>query len=166
MKAFPRALEGNYEYLLQEVLESIDDAVLIFGRSQEIIYANPAAADIFGADVKQLKESNIKALVPKDKYGRFNTIISALDASSSLSTQLLAKNAFLGQRANGHIFYAEGRLTKFTNQSAYILVLRDITMRKAVEEELKTALAHLKIVGSKVEYRFEHPKLLDEFPSD
>ncbi len=166
MKVFPDLFEGHHEYLLQRVLDSIDDAVLVFGHDGKIAYANAAAGDIFGADAKRLAQATIKTLVPKNKRARLDNIISALNASSERSAELHGKNGFIGRRANGNIFYAEGKLAKFAGESAYILVLRDITMRKAVEEELEAALAHLKIVGSKVAYRFEHPKLLDEFPPD
>ena len=40
MSHFPGILEGYYEYLLQEVLESIDDAVLVFVSDDKIVYAN------------------------------------------------------------------------------------------------------------------------------
>lgn len=166
MKDFPELIEGHHDYLLREVLESIDDAVLVFGHYEQVVYANLAAGDVFGGGSEQLIGKSVQTLVPKDKYARFSEIISALNTSEHHSTELHGKNGFLGQRSNGHVFYAEGKLAKFANEPAYILVLRDITMRKAVEEELETALAHLKIVGSKVAYRFEHPRILDEFPPD
>jgi two-component system, cell cycle sensor histidine kinase and response regulator CckA len=166
LKDFPQLFVGHYDYLLREVLESIDDAVLVFGHDENVIYANPAAGDVFGAADKRLIGANVRALVPKDNYKYFRDIVALLNGPEHHALELRGKKEFMGQRANGHVFFAEGRLAKFNSESAYILVLRDITMRRAVEEELETALAHLKIVGSKVEYRFEHPKLLDESPPD
>jgi PAS domain S-box-containing protein len=166
MSKFPKLFEGHYDYLLQEVLESIDDAVLVFEHNLTVVYANKAADDVFGSLASTLTGRNIKQLIAKDRQRYFTEIIASLKDSEHHSVELIAKKEFEGLRANGHIFYAEGKLAKFKNESAYILVLRDITWRKAVEGELQTALAHLKIVGSKAGYRLERPRILDEFPLD
>ena len=63
-------------------------------------------------------------------------------------------------------FHAEGKLAKFKKEEAYMLVLRDITWKKTIEDELEAALDHLRKVGSKVAYRIEHPRIMDEFPLD
>ena len=162
MSHFPGILEGYYEYLLQEVLESIDDAVLVFGSDDKIVYANGAADDVFEGHAKPLTGKSIKHLIPKDKEKYFENIIAELNASSHHAVELLNKKEFVGLRTDGHIFYAEGKLAKLKQELSYILILRDITWRKAVEGELKTALAHLSNIGSNVEYRLEHPRLLEE----
>ncbi len=166
MNNFPKLFEGHYDYLLQEVLESIDAAVLVFDHGYEVIYANEAADDVFGGVKGRLIGESIKRLIPKDKESHFNSIVSALNTSKHHEIQLQGKKEFIGLRATSHFFYAEGKLAKFKNESAYILVLRDITWRRAIEGELETALDHLKIVGRKVAYRIEHPSILDEFPLD
>lgn len=165
MSHFPSIFEGNYEYLLQEVLESIDDAVLVFDNDHKVIHANAAAEDVFSGHDKRLAGTNIKHLIPKNKEGYFEQTIAELHASQHHSVELQGKKEFVGLRANDDIFYAEGKLAKL-EQELYILILKDITRRKAVEGELEIALAHLKKIGSKIEYRFEHPKANDMFPVD
>ncbi len=164
MNNSPKLFEGHYNYLLREVLESIDDAVLVFDHKSMVVYANEAAANVFGK-AKLIGES-IKGLIPKDKQAYFDSIVSTFNASEHHEMQLVGKKEFVGSRATKHFFYAEGKLAKFEQEPAYILVLRDITWCKAIEGELETALDHLKIVGRKVAYRIEHPSILDEFPLD
>jgi PAS domain S-box-containing protein len=166
MNNFPKLFEGHYEYLLQEVLESIDDAVLVFDSKQTVVYANEAAEEVFGDIKVKIVGKSIKRLIPKNKQSYFDSIISTLNKSERHEFQLEAKKEFVGLRSASHFFYAEGKLAKFKKESAYILVLRDNTWRKAVEGELETALDHLKIIGRQVAYRVEHPSILDEFPPD
>jgi len=166
MHDFPRLFEGHYYYLLREVLESVDDAVIVFDQYYKIIYTNQAAEIVFGKNKEQLIEDSIELLIPAEKRNSFKKIVSELNASNQHEVQLDNEKEFIGLRLASHFFYAEGKLAKFEEKSAYILVLRDITWRKAIESELKTTLNHLKIVGRKVAYQVEHPKILDEFPDD
>lgn len=166
MNNFPELFEGHYDYLLREVLESIDDSVLVFDKKFKIIYANEAAEAVFNGTKSRLTGKNIKQLVPKYRKAYFDQRLSKLNASSKHEIQLEGKTGFIGMRASDQIFYAEGKLANFKRESAYILVLRDITLRKAVENELETALEHLRKIGSKVAYRLERPSIMDEFPED
>lgn len=165
MNDFPKLFEDHYAYLLQEVLESIDDAVLVFTTDLAVTYANPAAEEVFGARSGKLVGKSIKSLIPIDKVATFETIITTLNASKGHEIQLQGKEEFVGIRANAH-FVAEGKLAKFTREQAYILVLRDVTWRKTIEDELETALSHLRKVGATVVKRVEHPSIMDKFPLD
>jgi PAS domain S-box-containing protein len=166
MSNFPKLFTSHYEYLLREVLETIDDAVVVFGHDHNIIYANAAADDVFGTGHGDLVGVGLDKLIPKDKLSHFKSIITKLQSSSHHEVQLQGKKEFVGMRAHDHYLYAEGKLAKFEDESAYVLVLRDITWRKALEGELETALGHLRKVSKKVVYQIEHPKILDEFPID
>lgn len=165
MNYFPNLFEGHYDYLLREVLESVDDAVIVFNDKFAILYANPAAEEVFGGRTEKLVARNIKSLIPKVKRDDFDDILSTLDASVLNEVRLKGKKEFIGLCDKTH-FYAEGKLAKFKQEGAYILVLRDITWRKTIEDELQTALTHLKDVGSKVNYRLEHPSIMEEFSED
>ncbi len=166
MNNFPQLFDGRYEYLLREVLESIDDAMLVFTNDQKIIYANAAAEDVFSAPDSRLVGQSLDHLIPKDKLMHFTSIVEELKASDHHEVQLQGKNEFVGIRARDHFFYAEGKLAKFDNESACLLVLRDTTWRKAIEGNLEAALIRLRTAGSKVAYRIEHPAILDEFPTE
>jgi PAS domain S-box-containing protein len=166
MHDFPKLFEGHYEYVLREVLESVNDAVVVFTHDLKIGYANKAAEDVFGGAKGRLVGENLGRLIPKDRIAHFNDIVAKLQASEHHELQLQGSKEFVGMRAHDHFFYAEGKLAKFKDEAAYILVLRDITWRKAVEGELETMLVRLRKVDSKIAYRLEHPKIVDEFPMD
>lgn len=166
MSDFPKLFEGHYEYLLREVLESIDDTVVVFNHEHIVIYANGGAEDVFGRSISDLTGQDIKTLIPKDKGEYFNNIMTTLSNSGHHELQLHGKHEFIGLRSPDHIFYAEGKLSKLKDDLAFVLVLKDITLRKAAEAELQIALSHLRNAGSKVAYRIEHPSILDEFPVD
>ena len=161
MKHFPSVFEGYQEFLLQEVLESIDDAVIVFGSDHKIAYANAAAADVFEGHADSLTGKSIKHLIPKDQTDYFENIVNQLDSSANHSVELRGKKEFIGLRTNGRTFYAEGKLAKLKQDLSYILILRDITWRKVVEDELKTVLGHFNETGQQLEYRFEHPRFLE-----
>ncbi len=163
---FPKLFEGRYEYLLREVLESIDDIVLVFDHDYKIVYANRAAEDVFGRPLSKLLGKDTTVLLPKGNANIFRRYVSSLDRSSQHSLELQGKKEFIGKNGDGHTFYAEGKLAKLRQGQAHILVLRDISWKRLLESELEHTIAHLRAVGHKIEYRFKHPKILDEFPVD
>ncbi|HEY4964152.1 MAG TPA: PAS domain-containing protein [Candidatus Saccharimonadales bacterium] len=166
MSKLPKLFEGNYEYLLEEVLGSIDDVFLVFNDKLSIVYANKAADNVFCSDKERLVGKNIKQLIPKTRKEYFKNIISELKTSGKRRIEATGRRGFVGLAAGGHLFYAEGELAMFKNEAAYILVLRDITLRKAVEDELQMALMNLRKIGTKIAYRLEHPRIMENFPID
>jgi PAS domain S-box-containing protein len=166
MSLFPDLFDGQYDYLLREVLESIDDAVLVFDQDCKVIYVNPYATKAFGKSIDQLTGTNIDLLVPTEHRSQFDQTIEALKASSHHEVELRDETEFIGLRGQGHPFYAAGKLAKLKGDLSYILVLRDITWKKVLETELEKALVHLKDVEGKVGNRIEYPRLLSEFPPD
>lgn len=165
MNDFPHLFDGRYEYLLREVLVSIDDAVLVFTDNYQIEYANQAAEDVFGGSKDKLIGRTITSLIPKDQQKVFRSLVSKLKSSVSNAIQLQGKREFIGLCDKTH-FYAEGKLAKFKNESAYILILRDITWKKTLEEELESVLGHVRHIGSKVVYRVKNPSIMKMFPLD
>lgn len=165
MNDFPDLFEGHYKYLLQEVLKSVDDAVVVFTNDYQVVYANQAAEDVFGGSKEKLIGRGIKSLIPKAQRESFEKLVMNLTSSISNETQFQGKNEFIGLCNKTH-FYAEGVLAKFKEEKAYILVLRDITWKKTIEEELETVLENLRKAGSKVTYRVKNPRILDSFPPD
>ena len=163
MTDFPELFEGHHEFLLHEILNSIDDAVVVFNQRQEVVYANPAAKEVFGKD---LLDTSTSSIVPEDVRAQFNHMVTELRDSEDRSVELKQGREFVGLRDNGHSFYASGRLTKLQGELSYVLILRDITWKKALEDELESALLHLRAVGSRVESRLEHPRVTDDFPPE
>jgi PAS domain S-box-containing protein len=164
MKQSIAIFKGHYAFLLQEVLESIDDTVVALNHQKEVVYANAAAYETFGREILTLPISD---LVPKSERGKLDCCFNQLEDSKFHSIELQGEREFVGLRDDTlHTFFAEGKLAKIQGEPAYLLVLRDITWKKALESELEKALLHLHNVGRKMKERLEHPSIMDEFPVD
>lgn len=166
MKHLPTPFEGQYDLLLREVLESIDDAVIVFDQDKKIAYVNEGACEMFKKQESELIGLEIASLPPVDKRNRFEKLIKKLGRSAHHSIELRGDDEFIGLGGGGHSFYAEGKLAKLHDNLSYILVLRDVTWKMALESELQSVIFHLKEVGVKAKERLEHPRIMDEFPSD
>ena len=155
----------NTGFLLQEILESIDDVVLLFNHDLKVIYANEATKYIFKKEAKEIIGHDVLDLIPENEGSRFTRIISELNSSSSHSVELRDKKVFIGLKADKiQAFYAEGKMAKLKSEMSYVLVIRDVTWKRALENELERALEHLRSYGDKVEARLEHPSIMDDFP--
>lgn len=166
MNQFPEIFKGHYEFLLREVLESIDDVVLVFDQHEKVVFANAGACEAFGMDVDTVRGKHLELLSPDDGRSHFMHTVENLSISEHHSVELRGTNNFVGLRADGRTFYAEGKLAKLDGALSYILVLRDITWKKALETELEKALLHLRKYSNKVKERVENLSILEEFPQD
>lgn len=160
--------KNSQDLLLQTVLNSIDDAVVVFDDQQTIVYANPATTKVFGKSLEQLTGNHISHLIPEDRRKAFEHTATTLKNSEHHFVELTGEHEFVGLRVNQQIFYAHGRLTKLPHEQAtlYILVLQDITWRKTLEDALEKALLRSQELEGKAKEHLEHPSILDEFPPD
>jgi len=116
------------------IFESASDAFLIIEADGTVAGANPAACELYGYLEAELVGSPIDRLVPNGDQGFF----------AGLRRQAIDHGGFHTQTQcvgrDGRVFEVEARCSTFGNRQQQLLaVIRDITVRKRSEEELKTA---------------------------
>ncbi|MEG3640030.1 DAHL domain-containing protein [Magnetococcus sp. PR-3] len=132
------------EERFRSVAESAGDAILAVDRNGRISFWNRSAASIFGYKFSEVKGRSLEMLIPEhqqDFYHRFlaedltyETLVNPHDV------QLLE-----ALKSDGSAFPVEASLAswKTGGKRSFTLVIRDITERKAMENELHATLNSL-----------------------
>ncbi|TNE84553.1 MAG: response regulator [Deltaproteobacteria bacterium] len=117
------------------VMDNVIDGIVVISATGTIEEANPALGRIFGYPLVELIGSDIRKLVPK--HGDQESTISTYRRSASddiMGVEMLAE----GCDANGRLFPIELTFSSVPlgDQQKFIYTVRDITQRKAHEDEL------------------------------
>ncbi len=114
----------------RSLVEMTPDAILVHHRGT-ILFANPAAERTFAAPRNALKGRQIADLVPADSRD-----LIARRAANPPAGQVLAEHRM--QRLDGGQFDAEvvGSSVSYHGRPARFLVIRDVTERRQVQEQL------------------------------
>ena len=140
-----RESEENFKALA----ENANDGILIAVGEGTHVYANSRASEITGYSTAELLEITLHEFTAPDEVEkvaeRFRKRLKGENVSGQYETALVRKS--------GEIFSAElssGR-TVWEGQPASIVIFRDITGRKQVEEALRKREAELEIRASELE---------------
>ena len=144
-KAEKRALDRNIRY--HSIFKNIADGLVTFDISGYIETVNPACQALFGFTKEELLQEHITKLIPKSiiKKRKMN------QPGYFLKHQKLIDGInieFLGQKKNGKTVPLEitVNLTEINGSSLFTAIVRDISARKKVENELKESKSFLKLI--------------------
>jgi PAS domain S-box-containing protein len=128
----------------QQLLHHIYDAVLITALSGEVMVANVRANSFFLCEAGQLQNYNILALIRGADDALLRTIIDTLDGNRFVLIQADCL------RLDGTTFSAEISVNRITisEQVCLSFFIRDITLRKQQEEQLRTGSTAIQNAGS------------------
>ncbi|HAT32933.1 MAG TPA: histidine kinase, partial [Janthinobacterium sp.] len=124
------------------------DATIKVDVRQMILHANPAAAAMFGTSAQAMRGVALDKFIPRDlrmpegqaTLGHFG------DAGMRMMGRRATDYAVTGRKANGDQFPLEGSISSQVEhrQPAYTIVLRDISARKQVHEQLERSFSQLR----------------------
>ncbi|HQK56202.1 MAG TPA: ATP-binding protein [Methanolinea sp.] len=121
------------ETALPDLLRTMPDGMVLLDPLGRIIAANPAAAGIFAKQEEDLRGMEAASLIPKDEYDTLMVTIRERGCVSDFE-------ATVGEGPSREVSIA-GALVKDPsgNPAGCVLVIRDITSRKAAEMALRIA---------------------------
>ncbi|MDC8757678.1 PAS domain-containing sensor histidine kinase [Janthinobacterium fluminis] len=126
------------------------DATIRTDAAQTILEANPAAAAMFGTSVAAMRGAALDKFIPRDlrTLGQQQTVGHFGDTGVNLRMmgRRAVDHAVSGLKANGARFPLEGTIASVDEdgQTVYTIVLRDITARKQVHEQLERSFSQLR----------------------
>ncbi len=132
--------DDTSEAYFRNVLESAPDAMVIIDHHGKITVVNRQAEDMFGYKRQQMLGQEIEMLLPDALRERHISHRAGFAANPQLRP--MGVNLELrGQRRDGSNFPVEISLSPFASASGVFIssVIRDVTSRKAMEQELITA---------------------------
>jgi len=121
------------------ILEAAPDAMILVNREGLIRYCNAASVSMFGYTIAELKGMSVEKLVPEDlreKHARLRNEHQEAGKSRNFHAGLELPLV----RKEGETILVEISLSPVTiNKKSYMLAaIRDISARKAAEEEVRT----------------------------
>lgn len=129
------------EQRLNGILNTVADAIITIDEMGRIQSFNPAAEDIFGYDSREIIGENVNILLPSPQRSKHNGYISNYLKSGRAKIIGMTNRQETGRRKDGSVFPMELSVTEMRlgNLRIFTGIIKDITVRKNAEEELRRA---------------------------
>ena len=119
------------------IVDIAADAIVSVDEDQIITLFNQGAERIFGYRAAEVIGRPLDVLLPSDVHEAHRRHIHEFSRSPVTARRMGERSEVRGRRKNGEIFPAEASISKFDvgGRRVFTAVLRDITERRAAEEE-------------------------------
>lgn len=141
------AEEARYksEVRLSNIQDNASDAIIMINWNQIITSFNKGAEAIFGYDADEVIGQRLGVLLPSPLVEAHKTNINNFAKSKEISRPMSAHREIQGKRKDGTIFPAEASISKLIegDEVTFTAILRDVTKRKAIENQIRNQVAKL-----------------------
>ncbi|MBL8192224.1 MAG: protein kinase [Blastocatellia bacterium] len=129
------------EIQMTSIVDSAMDGIISVNREQNILVFNKAAEDIFGYRAEEVIGKPLNLLIPHRFHQTHHKHIHKFEKTGVSTRRMGHLGTITGLKANGEEFPIEASISqvKIQGQMIYTVILRDITERLRLEEELKQA---------------------------
>ena len=146
---------------LAGILLSAMDAIITVDAGQRIVLFNPAAELMFRCPAAEAIGQPIDRFIPERFRTAHRTHVQAFGHAKATNRRMGALGAVSGLRANGEEFPAEAAISQVEagGRKLYTVILRDISLRKQLEEQLRQTerLAELGTLASGMAHEIGTP---------
>ena len=132
------------------IIQHASDAIIITDERQSILQANPAAAAMFGVTIDDMQGAPLNAFIPRDQRLGANMATSHYFGDTGIHLRMKGRRAsdyaVTGVRRDGQHLPLEGSISSLyeSGKPIYTIILRDITERKQVQEQLAQSTTQLR----------------------
>lgn len=132
------------------IIQHASDAIISTDEHQTILQANPSAAAMFGTTVQAMEGSPLQQFIPRDQRLSNEPASTRYFGNTGIRLRMKGRRAsdyaVTGLKANGQHFPLEGSISSLAENghSLYTIILRDITERKQVQEQLEQSYSQLR----------------------
>ncbi|HWI14376.1 MAG TPA: PAS domain S-box protein, partial [Burkholderiales bacterium] len=141
---------ADAEERIRSVVDNVVDGIITIDESGTIHTFNPAAERIFGYGRDEVIDRNVKMLMPEPDRGRHDDYVHNYLATGRAKIIGIGREV-VGQRKDGTLFPMELAISEFRIGSAryFTGIVRDITERKRLENELHQKLEQLAVADQR-----------------
>lgn len=134
---------------LQSIIQNVMDGIITTSESGEIKGFNPAAEQIFGYLQQEVLGKNVKILMPEPDRSQHDTYVSRYLQTGQSKIIGVRGREVTALRKNGEQFPLEISISEMVlGESRYFIgIVRDITERKLVEQQLAHFAHHDYLTG-------------------
>ncbi len=136
---------------LNELFNVMVDAVIAFDRDQNILYFNRGAEDIFGYAAEEVMGRPLIMLLPA-RYSEIHRAHFDHFLKSPVASRAMGdRSPIFGVDKAGREFPAEAAIAKLkrNDEVLAVVIMRDVTRRKRVEEELRTQAEQIAVANER-----------------
>jgi PAS domain S-box-containing protein len=128
---------------LEAILEIADDAIVCADRQLRIVLFNRGAERIFGYRAEEAVGQPLDLLIPESARPQHAGHVAEFAGSGASARKMAERGEIAGRRKDGSCFPAEASISQLQIDGGVVFtaILRDITARKAYEQELEDARA-------------------------
>ena len=139
-KRADEALRDSQERLLG-IISSAMDAIITVDNDQKIVVFNRAAEQIFRCPATAALGQTIDKFIPQRFREAHREHIRSFGQTGTSSRSMYSPGTLMGVRADGEEFPVEATISqvKTASERLYTVILRDISVRKRTEDELRQA---------------------------
>ena len=139
-KRTDEALRDSQERLLG-IISSAMDAIITVDSDQKIIVFNRAAEQIFRCPAKDAVGQALEKFIPQRFREAHRKHIRSFGQTGVSSRSMYSPGTLMGVRADGEEFPVEATISqvKTASETLYSVILRDVSVRKRTEDELRQA---------------------------
>jgi PAS domain S-box-containing protein len=134
----------------RSIIQHASEAIISTDGQQRILLANPAAAAMFGTTVEAMQGAPLSDFLPRDQRmpadGAAAGYFGATGIRLGVTGRRAADYAVTGLKADGQYFSLEGSISAASEDGRriYTVILRDITERKQIQEQLQQSYSQLR----------------------
>ena len=138
----------------QAIIDSASDTIISIDSQQIILHANAAAASLFGDTAAHMRGMrlghyilrDLRSLSSHDGDPPFDNLSQELRLTGRRATD----DTLTGRRSDGAMFPLEGSLSSMqeNGRSVFTVIVRDISARKQVHEQLARSFSQLRELSS------------------
>ena len=143
---------------LTGIVESAMDVVITVDSGQNITLFNRAAERVFGYPAEIIIGQPLARLIPARFRTDHRRQVAGFGATGVTSRAMNRLNTVFGLRADGGEFPAEASISQIeiAGEKFYTVILRDVTQRKAAEEQPRSALAQKEVLLKEIYHRVKN----------
>lgn len=145
---------------LAAVIDSAMDAIISVDEAQRIVLFNHAAEKVFGYHQAAALAMPLDNLLPERFRARHRAHIEAFGKSGTTARRMGDVTLLWGLRANGEEFPIEASISHLDlhGRHFYTVILRDVTLRKQYEDQLRQQQDELRELSARVQEAREDEK--------
>jgi PAS domain S-box-containing protein len=137
---------------LAAILDSAMDAVIAVDRQQKIVLFNRAAESVFRCRRDEALGAPLERFIPRRFHGVHRSHVEQFGKTGVTSRRMGDTTTLWALRADGSEFPIEAAISQANEggERYYTVILRDITLRKQSEDELRRSQQELRELSARV----------------
>jgi PAS domain S-box-containing protein len=137
----------------QHTVDTVMDAIIAVDESMTILLFNPAAQEMFGVKASDMIGQPLERLIPQRLRDVHRKHMADFGVTGMHSRSMAAQSQITGLRSDGQEFPIEATISqsRIEGKIQMTAVLRDVTLHRKAEGELRAANRQLRILSASLQ---------------